>query len=94
MQGNLIFLKFLLNKGANWNEKDNEGKTAMHLCTRHLSAKCLALLMKQLQPGAVDDQDSNKVLFKNIVQFLCFVTKLFIAFVFVLVINWTEKMTS
>lgn len=64
MQGNFIFLKFLLNKGANWNEKDNEGKTAMHLCTRHPSAKCLALLMKQLQPGAVDDQDSNKVWLK------------------------------
>lgn len=31
--------------------------------------------MKQLQPGAVDDQDSNKVLFQNIVPFLCFVTK-------------------
>lgn len=61
VKGSFSFLKLLLSKGANWNEKDNEGRTAMHLCTRHKSLKCLALLTKHLQLGAVDDQDSNKV---------------------------------
>lgn len=51
----------LLSKGANWKEKDSEGQTAMHLSTRHKSAKCLALLMKQLEPGEVDCQDKNNV---------------------------------
>ena len=51
----------LLSKGVNWKTKDNEGQTAMHLATRHKSPKCLALLMKQLEPGEVDDQDKNKV---------------------------------
>ena len=53
--------KLLLSKGASWKEKDNEGETALHLSTRHKSSKCLASLLKQLQPGEVDDQDNNKV---------------------------------
>ena len=60
-QGNFRCLKLLLNKGANWKEKDNEGQTAMHLSTRHKSNKCLALLMKQLEMAEIDDQDKNKV---------------------------------
>ena len=54
-------MKLLLTKGANWNEKDNEGQTAMHLSTRHKSSKCLALLMKQLGMAEIDDQDKSKV---------------------------------
>ena len=50
-----------MSKGATSKLKDNEGQTAMHLSTRHKSIKCLALLMKQLKPGEVDDQDNNKV---------------------------------
>ena len=61
LQGNFRCLKLLLNKGANWKEKDNEGQTAMHLSTRHKSNKCLALLMKQLEMAEIDDQDKNKV---------------------------------
>ena len=64
-QGNFRCLKLLLNKGANWKEKDNEGQTAMHLSTRHKSNKCLALLMKQLEMAEIDDQDKNKVQLKT-----------------------------
>ena len=60
-QGNLRCVKMLLSKGASWKEKDSEGQTPMHLSTRHKSPKCLALLMKQLEIGEVDDQDKNKV---------------------------------
>ncbi|KAH3749153.1 hypothetical protein DPMN_183644 [Dreissena polymorpha] len=41
--------------------KDNEGQTAVHLCTRHKSPKCMTLLLRQLSPGEIDDQDRNKV---------------------------------
>ena len=54
------FIKLLMSKGAVWQEKDNEGQTSLHLVTRHKSPKCLVLLMKQLEPGEVDDQDNNK----------------------------------
>ncbi|XP_052235059.1 inversin-like isoform X4 [Dreissena polymorpha] len=40
--------------------KDNEGQTAVHLCTRHKSPKCMTLLLRQLSPGEIDDQDRNK----------------------------------
>ncbi|KAK3083082.1 hypothetical protein FSP39_013452 [Pinctada imbricata] len=59
-KGNFRLLKLLLSKGANCREKDNEGQTALHLCTRHKSPKCLALLLRQLSPGEIDDQDRNK----------------------------------
>lgn len=55
-------LKLLLSKGASIRDKDNEGQTAVHLCTRHKSPKCMALLLRQLSPGEIDDQDKNKVL--------------------------------
>ena len=55
-------MKALIAKGANWKEKDIEGQTALHLCTRHKSVKCLLLLLKQVGPGEVDDQDKNKVI--------------------------------
>ena len=61
LQGNFRLLKLLLSKGANCREKDNEGQTALHLCTRHKSPKCLAMLLRQLSPGEIDDQDRNKV---------------------------------
>lgn len=61
-QGNLRMLKLLLSKGASIRDKDNEGQTAVHLCTRHKSPKCMALLLRQLSPGEIDDQDKNKVL--------------------------------
>ena len=67
LQGNFRCLKLLLNKGANWKEKDNEGQTAMHLSTRHKSNKCLALLMKQLEMAEIDDQDKNKVSTKYVI---------------------------
>ena len=54
-------MKLLMSKGADCREKDNENQTAMHLCTRHKSLKCLTLLLKQLTPGEVDDQDKYKV---------------------------------
>ena len=60
-QGNFRFLKLLVSKNANTKEKDNEGQSAMHLCTRHKSLKCLTLLMSKLELGEVDDQDNNKV---------------------------------
>ncbi|KAH3749196.1 hypothetical protein DPMN_183687 [Dreissena polymorpha] len=41
--------------------RDNEGQTAVHLCTRHKSPKCMTLLLRQLSPGEIDDQDRNKV---------------------------------
>jgi len=61
LQGNSAYVKILLAKGADWNDKDNDGQTALHLATRHRSPRCLSLLLKQLQPGAVDDQDNSKV---------------------------------
>ena len=61
LQGNIQFIKLLLSKNALWREKDLEGLTAIHLSTRHKSPKCLALLMKQLEPAEVDEQDKNKV---------------------------------
>ena len=54
-------LRLLISKGASCYEKDNEGQTALHLCTRHKSAKCMTLLLRQLSPGEIDDQDKNKV---------------------------------
>lgn len=51
----------LVSKGADCREKDNEGQTALHLCTRHKLPKCMALLLRQLTPGEMDDQDDNKV---------------------------------
>jgi inversin len=60
-QGNLKLLRLLLSKGALWKEKDNEGQTPLHLSTRHKSPKCLALLMKHVGIGEIDDQDKNKV---------------------------------
>ncbi len=65
-QGNFRCLKMLLSKNASSKEKDNEGQTAMHLSTRHKSPKCLALLMKQLDQGEIDDQDKNKVILSKI----------------------------
>uniref|UniRef100_K1PRS0 Inversin n=1 Tax=Magallana gigas TaxID=29159 RepID=K1PRS0_MAGGI len=59
-KGNLRMLKLLLSKGASIRDKDNEGQTAVHLCTRHKSPKCMALLLRQLSPGEIDDQDKNK----------------------------------
>ena len=41
-------LRLLISKGASCYEKDNEGQTALHLCTRHKSAKCMTLLLWQL----------------------------------------------
>lgn len=54
-------LKLLLSKGADCREKDSEGQTAVHLCTRHKSPKCMALLLKQISLGEIDDLDKNKV---------------------------------
>ncbi|CAL1532046.1 unnamed protein product [Lymnaea stagnalis] len=59
-KGNLRLMKLLLSRGADCREKDNEGQTALHLCTRHKLPKCMALLLRQLTPGEVDDQDKNK----------------------------------
>jgi len=61
VQGNVNCVKLLLARGANWKEKDNDGQTPVHLCTRQKSSKCLALLLKNIEPGAIDDQDINKV---------------------------------
>ena len=54
-------MKLLLSRSADCREKDNEGQTALHLCTRHKMPKCMALLLRQLTPGEIDDQDKNKV---------------------------------
>ena len=54
-------MKLLLTRGADCREKDNEGQTALHLCTRHKLPKVMALLLRQLTPGEIDDQDKNKV---------------------------------
>ncbi|XP_059165676.1 inversin-like [Physella acuta] len=59
-KGNLRLMKLLLSRGADCREKDNEGQTALHLCTRHKLPKCMALLLRQLTPGEIDDQDKNK----------------------------------
>ncbi|KAH3749162.1 hypothetical protein DPMN_183653 [Dreissena polymorpha] len=61
LQGNVRLIKLLLSKGADCHMKDNEGQTAVHLCTRHKSPKCMTLLLRQLSPGEIDDQDRNKV---------------------------------
>ncbi|WAR11074.1 INVS-like protein, partial [Mya arenaria] len=37
--GNVRLLKLVLSKGADCHQKDNEGQTALHLCTRHKSPK-------------------------------------------------------
>nr|XP_054749543.1 inversin-like [Lytechinus pictus] len=52
--------KLLVSKGAYWREKDNEGQTCLHFATRHKDTRCLALIMKQLMPGEVDEQDNSK----------------------------------
>ncbi|XP_030847433.1 inversin-like isoform X1 [Strongylocentrotus purpuratus] len=52
--------KLLVSKGAYWREKDNEGQTCLHFATRHKDTRCLALIMKQLLPGEVDEQDNSK----------------------------------
>ncbi|XP_046555449.1 LOW QUALITY PROTEIN: inversin-like [Haliotis rubra] len=59
-KGNYRLMKMLVSKGADCREKDNEGQTALHLCTRHKLPKCMALLLRQLTPGEMDDQDNNK----------------------------------
>ncbi|XP_021351828.1 inversin-like isoform X2 [Mizuhopecten yessoensis] len=59
-KGNFRLLKLLLSKGADCREKDSEGQTALHLCTRHKSPKCMALLLRQLSPGELDNQDKSK----------------------------------
>ncbi|XP_052812830.1 inversin-like isoform X2 [Mya arenaria] len=59
-KGNVRLLKLVLSKGADCHQKDNEGQTALHLCTRHKSPKCMTLLLRQLLPGEIDDQDRNK----------------------------------
>ncbi|CAG2222611.1 INVS [Mytilus edulis] len=59
-QGNNRLLKLLLSKGADIKQKDNEGQTVLHLCTRHKSTKCMNLLLRQLSPGEIDDQDKKK----------------------------------
>ncbi|KAK3756744.1 hypothetical protein RRG08_018466 [Elysia crispata] len=59
-KGNLRLMKLLLTRGADCREKDNEGQTALHLCTRHKLPKVMALLLRQLTPGEIDDQDKNK----------------------------------
>ena len=53
--------KLLLSKGANWKKKDQEGQKALHLATRHQKTKCMALIMKHLEPGEVDEQDKANV---------------------------------
>lgn len=60
-QGNVDSVKLLLARGASWEEKDNNGQTALHLCTAHKSSKCMLVLLKYMQPGAIDDQDLSKV---------------------------------
>lgn len=59
-KGNYRLMKVLLSRGADCREKDNEGQTALHLCTRHKLPKCMAMLLRQLLPGEIDDQDNNK----------------------------------
>ncbi|GCC25049.1 hypothetical protein chiPu_0003454 [Chiloscyllium punctatum] len=59
-KGNYRFMKLLLNRRANWMQKDLEEMTPLHLATRHKSPKCLALLLKSMAPGEVDTQDKNK----------------------------------
>ncbi|XP_074644688.1 uncharacterized protein LOC141901380 [Tubulanus polymorphus] len=59
-KGNHRLMKLLLSKGSEWKEKDLEGQTALQLCTRHKASKCLALLLKYVMPGEVDDQDNMK----------------------------------
>ncbi|XP_072033819.1 uncharacterized protein [Amphiura filiformis] len=56
-KGNFRMCKLLLAKGANWKKKDHEGQKALHLATRHPNTKCMSLIMKQLEPGEVDEQD-------------------------------------
>ncbi|KAH3749811.1 hypothetical protein DPMN_184325, partial [Dreissena polymorpha] len=58
--GRVRLIKLLLSNGADCHMKDNEGQTAVHLCTRHKSPKCMTLLLRQLSPGEIDDQDRNK----------------------------------
>lgn len=60
-QGNYRLMKLLLSRGADCREKDNEGQTPLHLCTRHKLPKCMAMLLRQLLPGEIDNQDNNKV---------------------------------
>ena len=57
--------KLLLSKGANWKKKDQEGQKALHLATRHQKTKCMALIMKQLEPGEVDEQDKANVSYQQ-----------------------------
>ncbi|KAK7501506.1 hypothetical protein BaRGS_00007310 [Batillaria attramentaria] len=59
-KGNYRLMKLLLSRGADCREKDNEGQTALHLCTRHKLPKCMSMLLRQLLPGEIDDQDNNK----------------------------------
>lgn len=68
-------VKVLLARGADWKTKDNEGQTPVHVCTRHKSAKCLALLLKYTEPGAIDDQDANKVTISGyqVVKYMCLI---------------------
>lgn len=54
-------MKLLLSRGADYREKDNEGQTALHLITRHKLPKCMGILLRQLLPGEIDDQDNSKV---------------------------------
>ena len=57
--------KLLLSKGGNWKKRDHEGQKALHLATKHHNTKCMALIMKQLEPGEVDEQDNAKVRTNN-----------------------------
>ena len=59
--------------GADWKVKDNDGQSAIHLSTKHKSPKCLALLLRHLQPGEVDDQDENKAcLSTSVIHDICY----------------------
>ncbi|XP_025099577.1 inversin-like isoform X3 [Pomacea canaliculata] len=59
-KGNYRLMKLLLSRGADYREKDNEGQTALHLITRHKLPKCMGILLRQLLPGEIDDQDNSK----------------------------------
>ncbi|KAG8195468.1 hypothetical protein JTE90_002640 [Oedothorax gibbosus] len=53
-------VKLLLSHKANCLQKDFSGVTSLHMAAIHTNSKCLNLLLKEINPGEVDIQDSSK----------------------------------
>eukprot|EP00048_Salpingoeca_helianthica_P016841 m.234458 g.234458 ORF g.234458 m.234458 type:complete len:966 (+) comp19622_c0_seq1:1356-4253(+) len=54
-------LKLLLENGGSAEDQDKEGRTALHLSTGAESSKCTKLLMKYMDPAAVNVADEERM---------------------------------